>query len=156
MVEPRLIPRPDHPISRDDIDDDVLRVLYRLKHNNFEAFIVGGAVRDMLRGKHPKDFDVATNATPSELRRLFRNSRIIGKRFRLVHIFYGDKQFEVATLRAQVNDPAEAEVSDDLYIEDDNAWGDVESDAFRRDFTVNALYYDINGFGIVDYTGGGR
>jgi poly(A) polymerase len=157
-MEPRIIPREEHPFSRSLVDPDVLRVLYRLKHEGFEAYIVGGAVRDILRGGTPKDFDVATNATPMELRRIFRNSRIIGRRFRLVHVFYGDKNIEVATLRrykeAGDGNGVESDHEGDLYIDDDNNWGNVESDSFRRDFTINALYYDIRDFAIVDYTGG--
>ncbi len=149
-MEPTIIARPDHCISRNDIDPDVLRILYRLKRNDFEAYLVGGAIRDMLRGQHPKDFDVATNATPSELRGLFRNSRIIGRRFRLVHVFYADKNIEVATLRSAAG-PSESE---GLYVEDDNEWGDVESDALRRDFTINQIYYDIRDFSLIDHAGG--
>jgi poly(A) polymerase len=150
-MEPAILARPDHPVSRKDIDPDTLRVLYRLKDAGHEAYLVGGAVRDILMGRHPKDFDVATSARPHELRKLFRNSRIVGRRFRIVHVFYGSKNIEVATLRSMVEPTAG---DDDLYIEDDNQWGDLESDAFRRDFTVNALYYDIRDFAIIDYTGG--
>ena len=150
MTEPRIIARSDHPISRQDLDKDTLRVLYRLKDTGYEAFLVGGAVRDLLMGRRPKDFDVATNARPRDLRRLFKNSREVGKRFRLVHVFFGPKNIEVATLRSEV----EPNGGDDLYVESDNQWGNLESDAFRRDFTVNALYYDIRDFAIVDYVGG--
>jgi poly(A) polymerase len=148
---PAIIPREKHTISRKDIDKDTLRVLYRLKDAGYEAYLVGGAVRDLLMGRKPKDFDVATDARPRDLRRLFKNSREVGKRFRLVHVFFGPKNVEVATLRSE----AEAQSADgDLYVESDNAWGDLESDAFRRDFTINALYYDIRDFAVIDYTGG--
>jgi poly(A) polymerase len=147
----RIIARSDHPISRKDIDPDTLRVLYKLKDAKYESYLVGGAVRDLLMGRRPKDFDVATDARPSELRRLFRNSRIVGRRFRLVHVFFGHKNVEVATLRSAAE---VAEDGADLYVEDDNQWGDLESDAFRRDFTINALFYDIRDFAIIDYTGG--
>jgi len=150
-MEPIRIARADHPISRQDIDRDVLHVLYKLKDAGFDSYLVGGAVRDLLMGRHPKDFDIATSARPNELRRLFRNSRVVGRRFRLVHVFFGHKNVEVATLRSEV-EPTER--SDDLYIDDDNEWGDLESDSFRRDFTVNALYYDLRDFTVVDYTGG--
>jgi poly(A) polymerase len=149
MTDPRIIPRPDHPISRQDIDRDTLRVLYQLKDSGYQAYLVGGAVRDLLMGRRPKDFDVATDARPRDLRRLFRNSREVGRRFRIVHVFFGHKNVEVATLRSQA-EPS----GDDLYVEDDNQWGTLETDAFRRDFTVNALYYDIRDFAVIDYTGG--
>jgi poly(A) polymerase len=151
---PLVIPRPNHDISRKDIDSLALRVLYKLHNEGYQAFLVGGAVRDFLQGTIPKDFDIATDATPEQLRRLFRNSRIIGRRFRLVHVFYGPEYFEVATLRRCVSE-VEADADDlDGPVMEDNAWGTVESDAYRRDFTINALYYDIDGFSIVDYCGG--
>src|SRR5208283_2277445 len=150
-LEPRIIHRADHPISRQDIDKDTLHVLYKLKDANYSSFLVGGAVRDLLMGRRPKDFDIATDARPNELRRLFRNSRVVGRRFKLVHVFFGPKNVEVATLRSMV-EPATP--SDDLYIDDDNQWGDLQSDAFRRDFTINALFYDIRDFAVIDYTGG--
>ena len=157
---PVIVTRPEHDISRKDIDHRVVRLLYRLHHQGYEAYLVGGAVRDFLQGHKPKDFDIATNATPEEVRRLFRNSRIIGRRFRLVHVTFGREYVEVATLRQQVGDDEGAALSvndsdsNELYVNDDNAWGDVESDAFRRDFTINALFYDIADFSILDYTGG--
>lgn len=151
MTEPRIIVRQDHPISRKDVDKDTLHVLYKLKDAGYDSFLVGGAVRDLLMEKRPKDFDIATDARPNDLRRLFRNSRVVGRRFKLVHVFFGPKNVEVATLRNAVepkDDP------DDQYIDDDNLWGDIESDAFRRDFTINALFYDIRDFRVIDYTGG--
>ncbi len=151
-MEPVILPRPDHPISRKHIDPDTLRVLYRLKDDGYDAYLVGGAVRDILMGRHPKDFDIATNARPNDLRKLFRNSRIVGRRFKIVHVFYGSKNIEVATLRSMVETVAGD--GDDLYIDDDNQWGDLESDAFRRDFTINALFYDIRNFAVIDYCGG--
>ncbi len=149
---PRIIARQDHAISRKDIDPDTLRVLYKLKDANYESYLVGGAVRDLLMGRRPKDFDIATDARPRDLRRLFRNSREVGRRFRLVHVFFGPKNVEVATLRA-LSEPAGPE-DGDLYVEEDNQWGNLESDSFRRDFTINALYYDIRDFAVIDYTGG--
>ena len=149
MVEPRIIPRPEHNISRKDIDRDTVHVLYKLKDAGHEAYLVGGAVRDLLMGRTPKDYDIATDARPNELRRIFRNSRIVGRRFKLVHVFFGPKNVEVATLRSAV----EPQDQGDLYVEDDNAWGNIESDSFRRDFTVNALFYDIRDFAVIDYTG---
>jgi poly(A) polymerase len=150
-LEPRILARQDHPISRKDVDKDTINVLYKLKEAGYESYLVGGAVRDLLMGRRPKDFDVATDARPNDLRRLFRNSRVVGRRFKLVHVFFGPKNVEVATLRSLI-EPTEP--SDDLYIEEDNQWGDLESDAFRRDFTINALFYDIRDFAVIDYTGG--
>jgi poly(A) polymerase len=154
MVEPLVISRPEHNVSRQLLDSDAVRILYRLSNAGYEAYVVGGAIRDMLRGRVPKDIDIATDASPNEIRRIFRNSRIIGRRFRLVHIYFGDKNIEVATLRAKVEPDQAPDDEDDLYVSDDNLWGDVESDAFRRDFTINALYYDIADFSIIDYLGG--
>ena len=151
MTDPRIIQRQDHPISRKDIDKDTLYVLYRLKDAGYEAYLVGGAVRDLMLGRKPKDFDIATDARPHELKRLFRNSRVVGRRFRLVHVFFGPKNVEVATLRSGIEPPPGNDP--DLYIDDDNQWGDIESDAFRRDFTINALFYDIRSFNVIDYTG---
>ena len=150
---PRYIRREDHPISRKDIDRDSLRVLYGLKDAGYDAYLVGGAVRDLLMARKPKDFDVATDARPRDLRRLFRNSREVGRRFRLVHVFFGPKNVEVATLRSAA-EAADTSNSGDLYVDDDNQWGDLKSDAFRRDFTVNALFYDIRDFSVIDYCGG--
>ncbi len=149
---PTIIARPDHSISRQDVDKDSLRVLYRLKDAGYESYLVGGAVRDLLMGRRPKDFDVATDARPRDLRRLFKNSREVGKRFRLVHVFFGPKNVEVATLRSEAEPSGEA--GGDLYVDSDNEWGNLESDAFRRDFTINALYYDIRDFAVIDYVGG--
>lgn len=150
-MTPLRIRREDHPVSRKSIDPDTLRVMYKLKDAGYETYLVGGAVRDLLLGRQPKDFDVATDARPNDLRRLFRNSRVVGRRFRLVHVFFGGKNVEVATLRSLVEPP---DPEGDLYCEDDNQWGDIESDAFRRDFTINALYYDLRDFSVVDFTGG--
>ncbi len=151
-----ILEREEHPVSRSMIDPDALRIMYRLKHAGHQAYLVGGAVRDFLRGVQPKDFDIATDATPMQLRRLFRNSRIIGRRFKLVHVFFGPKNIEVATLRRSVNEAEEGnyQEEDDLYIRDDNLWGDVESDSRRRDFTINGLFYQLDGFRVLDYTGG--
>ena len=211
---PRVIPRSEHPVSRSNISPNALRVLYRLKEAGFQAFLVGGCVRDIILGRHPKDFDVATDALPDEVRRLFRNCRLVGRRFRLAHIVYGREVIEVATFRAASapppseepvpsreedeaelladelasgdDDPLEAttplDVTQPLEVPDfnhsgrgsggdargakhrvqddhgrllrDNMYGSIDEDVWRRDFTVNALYYNIADFSIWDYVGG--
>jgi len=152
----QVIPRPEHNISRADISSAALKVLYRLRDGGFEGYLVGGSVRDLLLGKHPKDFDIATSATPEEVHKLFNNSRLIGRRFRLVHVRFGREIIEVATFRA----PAGHEDDDHHVAEDsgrvlrDNVWGNLEEDAMRRDFTINSLYYGIGDFAIRDFAGG--
>jgi len=191
MVEPTVIARSEHSISRRDIDPDALKVLYRLHEHNYVAYLVGGSVRDLLLGRRPKDFDVGTSAHPHQVKKLFRNCWIIGRRFRLAHVKYGPKTIEVATFRRQV-DPSElpadaaetaefldaaadAPLSPDAPLEEqvqsegthltrvrahdrlihrDNTFGTPEEDAFRRDFTINALFYDIGSYSIIDYVGG--
>ena len=184
MGQPVIIPRAEHAISRQQIDQDALRVLYRLHQSDYAAYLVGGSVRDLLLGRHPKDFDVGTSAHPHQVKKLFRNCWIIGRRFRLAHVKFGPKTIEVATFRRLV-DPAEltpeveaaevtpgdvvapgealpADVERDerttpdrsRLIQRDNTYGTPEEDAFRRDFTVNALFYDIGTFAIIDYVGG--
>jgi len=210
---PRVVPRSEHPVSRSDISPNALRVLYRLKEAGFQAFLVGGCVRDIILGLHPKDFDVATDALPEQVRRLFRNCRLVGRRFRLAHIVYGREVIEVATFRAASApppseepvpsreedeaelleeeadvaevDPLEAttplDATQPLDMPDfedavrgamggadpkhrvhddhgrllrDNMYGSIDEDVWRRDFTVNALYYNIADFSIWDYVGG--
>ncbi len=151
----RTIPRDAHPISRKDISPNALRVLYRLREAGFGAYLVGGAVRDLLVGGHPQDFDVATSATPEEVRSLFRNCRLIGRRFRLAHVVYGREIIEVATFRANVDDGSgDRELHEGGRLLRDNVYGTIEDDAIRRDFTANALYYAIEDFSVRDYTGG--
>lgn len=182
MAEPLVLPRAEHPISRRTIDPDALKVLYRLKAAGFLAYLVGGSVRDLLLGRRPKDFDVGTSAHPYQVKRLFRNCFIIGRRFRLAHVKFGPKVVEVATFRRQLpvaeitieaaapadGDPLAAASPGvehaaklppapgdrDLLIHRDNTFGTPEEDAFRRDFTINALFYDIATFSIIDYVGG--
>jgi poly(A) polymerase len=150
----RVIPREAHRISRKHISPGALRVLYRLHEAGHAAFLVGGAVRDLLLGRQPKDFDVATDATPEQVRRLFRNCRLIGRRFRLAHVLFGDEIVEVATFRGSGEDGGGDRHVIDGRIVRDNVWGTIEEDAVRRDFTVNALYYDIADFSVRDYVGG--
>lgn len=148
--EPIILPRPEHNISRADIDVEVLKVLYRLHHNDYLAYLVGGGVRDLLLAKKPKDFDIATNAHPQEIRRIFRNSRIIGRRFRLVQVFFkGGKVVEVATFRRRSEFEGEDEV-----LAPNNTFGSPAEDAHRRDLTINGLFYNIADFSIIDYVGG--
>ena len=149
-----IVPRAEHPVSRKLISHNALKVLNRLNEGGFAAYLVGGGVRDALVGLRPKDFDVATNASPEEVRALFRNSRIIGRRFRLVHVVYGRDIIEVATFRAAHNKGDGGEIGESGRIVRDNVFGSIEEDAMRRDFSVNALYYNIADFSIVDYAGG--
>jgi len=189
----RIIPRSDHTISRSGISPNALRVLYRLREGGYQGFLVGGCVRDLLLGIEPKDFDVATDALPEQVRKLFRNCRLIGRRFRLAHVFFGRDIIEVATFRAatapspgqealpdpdaeddeesqleaqgaESADPTDAEVFGDADTERlfdksgriiyDNVYGTVDEDVWRRDFTANALYYNIADFSLWDYVGG--
>jgi poly(A) polymerase len=185
MVEPTIVPRSEHTISRRDVDPDALKVLYRLHEHNYVAYLVGGSVRDLLLDRRPKDFDIGTSAHPHQVKKLFRNCWIIGRRFRLAHVKFGAKTIEVATFRrhvdaveatpeselalagpADVVGPGEAlppeeqgvrrgrRRAEDHLIQRDNTYGTPEEDAFRRDFTVNALFYDIGTFSIIDYVGG--
>jgi poly(A) polymerase len=185
VPNPVIVARPDHPVSRSQISGNALKVLYRLRDGGYQAFLVGGCVRDLLIGIEPKDFDVATDASPEEVRRLFRNCRLIGRRFRLAHVRFGYQVIEVATFRAAgapmapepdldgVTDE-DAEIEPEIETEPeeepngnvdrahdergrllrDNLYGTIDQDVWRRDFTCNALYYNIEDFSIVDYVGG--
>ena len=206
MPEPLVVPRERHPVSRRDIDPEALRVLHRLQQHKYVAFLVGGSVRDLMLGRRPKDFDIGTDAHPGQIKKLFRNCWIIGRRFRLAHIKFGNKTIEVATFRrnvpegeASASPPGEPDVmvvaqaappgdpgpptliaasfpegwrpadhhvsgdpaeSDDAHIDSrgvihrDNTFGTPEEDAFRRDFTINALFYDVATKSVIDYVGG--
>ena len=152
-VTPLIIPRSDHPISRKMIDEEALKVLYRLHRHGFLAYLVGGSVRDLLLGRIPKDFDVVTSAHPNEINSLFRNSRIIGRRFRLVQVFFkGGKIVEVSTFRSH-SEFEEIQTEDGSVIRTDS-FGTPEEDALRRDITINGLFYNIADFSIIDYVGG--
>ncbi len=160
---PTVVPRAEHPISRAHISPNALKVLYRLKDAGYQAFLVGGAVRDLLLGLEPKDFDIATNAHPEQVKQLFRNCRLIGRRFHLAHVRFGMDIVEVATFRA-----SHTQIDDDNSVEEtghrvldaggrilrDNLYGTIEEDVWRRDFTANGLYYNIEDFSIWDYVGG--
>lgn len=152
---PLIIKRADHGLSRQDLSPNAVKVLYRLKNAGFQAFLVGGCIRDHLINLTPKDFDVVTDATPEEVHKLFSNSRLIGRRFRLVHVTFGREIIEVSTFRAS-NEEEDSEVQTSAHgmILRDNIFGNIEQDAERRDFTFNALYYNIADFSIQDYCGG--
>ncbi|HTD27989.1 MAG TPA: polynucleotide adenylyltransferase PcnB [Xanthomonadaceae bacterium] len=152
---PRIVSRDAHNISRKQISPSALRVLYKLNEAGFDAYLVGGAVRDLLVDGHPKDFDVATNATPEQVKALFRNCRLIGRRFRLAHVIFGPEVIEVATFRANSDDGSgDRELHEGGRVLRDNVYGTIEDDAIRRDFTVNALYYGVRDFAVLDYVGG--
>ena len=174
--EPVIIPRAQHHVSRALISENALKVLHRLKEAGYASLLVGGCVRDLMLGREPKDFDVVTDARPEQIRKLFHNARVIGRRFRLVHVRFGREIIEVATFRAIPHDaleepiPQEAEEAEEIddeiedieefedeapaEVTDHNVFGSQEEDAVRRDFTVNALYYDIRDFSVMDYVGG--
>ena len=169
MGDPVIVERAAHSLSRSQIDPDALKVLYRLHQNSYVAYLVGGSVRDLLLGRRPKDFDIGTSAHPYQVKRLFKNCWVIGRRFRLAHVRFGMKTIEVATFRRKVTaeelaaaEEAAAEQSETPeegnagpgLIHRENTFGTPEEDAFRRDFTINALFYDIGTFSIIDYTGG--
>ncbi|MDA8561817.1 polynucleotide adenylyltransferase PcnB [Gammaproteobacteria bacterium] len=147
--------RRNHTISRKNINHNALKVLYKLNESGFSAYLVGGCVRDLLLGHKPKDFDIATNAHPEEIRKVFKNCRLIGRRFRLAHVFFGREIIEVATFRTNHENSQEqhGKILNKMIIRD-NVYGTIEDDAWRRDFRINALYYNVADFSIMDYTGG--
>ena len=153
------IPRSKHQVSRDNISKNALKVLYRLNKAGYESHLVGGSVRDLLLRKAPKDFDVATNARPEVVRKLFRNSRTIGRRFKIVHILFGREIIEVATFRGESKKPKHEKQrtqNADGFITRDNVYGNIAEDAIRRDFTINALFYNVKDFSILDFAGGAK
>jgi poly(A) polymerase len=154
-ADPVILSRSQHPISRKLIDEETLKVMYRLRRNGFKAYLVGGGVRDLLLGRTPKDFDVGTDATPNQVKKLFRNCFLVGRRFRLAHIRFGRKKLvEVATFRRQARPDDLPEDPAEHFRVAENVFGTPEEDAFRRDFTINALFYNIDDFSIIDYVGG--
>ena len=154
-IEPRIIPRAAHNVTRAEFSKSALKVLYRLNQAGYQAFLVGGCVRDAMLELHPKDFDVATDATPEQVKALFGNCRLIGRRFRLAHVRFGREIIEVATFRAAaIHEHEDASQDDEGRILRDNVYGSIDEDVWRRDFTCNALYYNIADFSIWDYTGG--
>jgi len=166
-MEPRIIGRQEHGISRKQISPNALHALYRLQDNGFVAYLVGGCVRDLLLGRIPKDFDIVTDAVPGQIKRLFRNARIIGRRFRLVHLHFQDEILEVSTFRAaapsgedEMTETAGEKLpprhlkDEDGMVLRDNVFGTPEEDALRRDFTINALAYNIADFSVIDYANG--
>ena len=155
--KPKIVPRPAHNVSRAEISKSALKVLYRLHKAGFQAFLVGGGVRDALLELHPKDFDIATDAHPEEIKALFGNCRLIGRRFRLAHVRFGREVIEVATFRAAADgNDRHADTAHDHHgrILRDNVYGSIDEDVWRRDFTCNALYYNIADFSVWDYVGG--
>ncbi|RCU51606.1 polynucleotide adenylyltransferase PcnB [Corallincola luteus] len=153
-----VIPRSAHSISRTDISDNALKVLYRLNKNGYQAYLVGGGVRDLLLGLKPKDFDIVTDASPEQVKKLFRNCRLVGRRFRLAHILFGRDIIEVATMRGHHSNAEDDTVgtahAETGMILRDNVYGTIEEDAERRDFSINALYYDISDFSVHDFADG--
>ncbi len=159
-MDPVILPRSEHPISRAHIDKDALKVLYRLHQAGYLAYLVGGSVRDLLLGRLPKDFDVVTNARPNQIKQLFRNAFMVGRRFRLVHVIFGNKYIETSTFRQQPQEECgdesgeECGESVDLLMRRENVFGSPYEDATRRDFTINGLFYNIADYSVIDYVGG--
>jgi poly(A) polymerase len=148
-----IITREMHGISRKDLSPAALRTLYGLKDAGFDAYLVGGGVRDLLLGLAPKDFDIATNATPDEIQRVFRNCRLVGRRFVIAHVRFGGETIEVTTFRGSATGDGDRHIEEGGRILRDNVFGSIEEDALRRDFTANALYYSISDFTVLDFCG---
>lgn len=155
-MSPKIYYTKDHSIRNRQISKNSLTVINRLNSAGFNAYLVGGGVRDLLLGLSPKDFDIVTDAHPSEIKKVFRNSRIIGRRFRLVHVVFGREIIEVATFRSNETDDASKhyQTNQEGFVTRDNIYGSIDEDAVRRDFTVNALFYDVRNQSIIDYCGG--
>ena len=155
--KPEILQRKEHGISRRQLSENALKVLYRLNTAGYQAYLVGGCVRDSMLGAHPKDFDVATSATPEQVNQLFRNSRLIGRRFKLVHVLFGREVIEVATFRTspkEEHNSQQAKTGDSGMILRDNVYGTIDDDAMRRDFTINAMYYAVDDFTVRSYANG--
>jgi poly(A) polymerase len=160
-MEPDIVQRSNHNISRKNISSAAIKVLYRLKDEGFTAYLAGGGVRDLLLDRNPKDFDVVTNATPEQIRKMFRNCRLVGRRFRLAHILFRGEIIETSTFRAPVPEEENGDYCENTFrtgecgmVMRDNIFGTPEQDALRRDFTINALFYNIADFSVIDYAGG--
>jgi poly(A) polymerase len=156
-IKPQILQRNEHGISRRQLSENALKVLYRLNNAGYQAYLVGGCVRDSMLGAHPKDFDVATSATPEQVNQLFRNSRLIGRRFKLVHVLFGREVIEVATFRTspkEEHNSNQAKTGDSGMILRDNVYGNIGDDAMRRDFTINAMYYAVDDFTVHSYANG--
>ncbi len=160
-MEPVIVKRSDHNVSRRNISSAAVKVLYHLKDEGYTAYLAGGGVRDLLLNRNPKDFDVVTDATPEQIRKMFRNCRLVGRRFRLAHILFRGETIETSTFRAPVPEEDNGEHGENIFragetgmVMRDNIFGTPEQDALRRDFTINALFYNIADFSIIDYAGG--
>jgi poly(A) polymerase len=155
LPDPITIPRDEHNVSRSNISRNAIKVLYRLNSAGYQAYLVGGGVRDLLLGREPKDFDVATDARPEQVKAVFTNCRLIGRRFRLAHVHFGREIIEVATFRSnqEGGDEGDRQLENGMLLSD-NVYGTLEEDAQRRDFTINALYYSVENFSVVDFAGG--
>lgn len=151
---PRIIPRHHHHLSRQAISKNALKVLYHLQRHGFQAYLVGGSIRDILLGAVPKDFDIATDAHPEQIKRIFRNCLLIGRRFRIAHIRFPDEIIEVTTFRASASKSDHRRLSATGMLLRDNVYGSIHEDVWRRDFSINALYYNIRDFSIIDYCNG--
>ncbi|MGD8910566.1 MAG: polynucleotide adenylyltransferase PcnB, partial [Chromatiales bacterium] len=154
LPDPITIPRDEHNVSRSNISRNAIKVLYRLNSAGYQAYLVGGGVRDLLLGREPKDFDVATDARPEQVKAVFTNCRLIGRRFRLAHVHFGREIIEVATFRSnqEGGDEGDRQLENGMLLSD-NVYGTLEEDAQRRDFTINALYYSVENFSVVDFAG---
>ncbi|HPY41491.1 MAG TPA: polynucleotide adenylyltransferase PcnB, partial [Thiolinea sp.] len=154
LAQPMRIPASEHNIQQEQICERADAIIRKLQKSGYEAYLVGGCVRDLLLGLIPKDFDIATSAHPEQVRKIFSSARLIGRRFRLAHIYYGRDYIEVATFRAPHDESSQGQVNEQGRILHDNVYGSLEEDVWRRDFTINALFYDPVGGDVIDYVDG--